>query len=62
MQWMVGIPKKKISRQELPELTMLARHLAQMTLLLLMEKKLECQIKYSLQKRIKEQVHKLKRN
>ena len=34
MQWMVGIPKKKISRQELPELTMLARHLAQMTLLL----------------------------
>ena len=42
MQWMVGIPKKKISRQELPELTMLARHLAQMTLLLPMVKKLEC--------------------
>jgi len=41
MQWMAGIPKKKTSRQEQPELTMLARHLVLMMLQLL-QIKLEC--------------------
>jgi len=44
MQWMGGILKKKTSHQERPELTMLARHLVQMTLLQEMQISLECNI------------------